>query len=55
MFYFAKWEERKMAFFDKILWLQLSLSLLDSQYHQVFVLEGKHCPVKYWFIFFLSL
>lgn len=32
--------------------LQLSLSLPDSQYHQVFALEGKHCPGKYCFIYF---
>lgn len=48
MLYFVKWEERILINF----WLQLSLSLPDSQYHKVFVLEGKHCPGKYCFIYF---
>lgn len=33
-------------------WLRISLSLPDSQYHQVFVLKGKHHPGKYCFIYF---
>lgn len=51
MFYFAKCKERKMAVLISF-WLQMSLFLPDSQYHQLFVLEGKHCPGKYCFIYF---